>query len=140
MLSIVPTVSAVLGSVAGLPAIQACLSHFSVMVAGISQIFPGGPPVVKAAMGVDIHKDDLGGAHIHTKISGCIDNVATDEADAFEQIRKFLSYLPSSVDEAAPRGDTSDDPGRADEALLSLMPRDRRKIFDARKLSKLVVD
>ena len=47
-LSLVPTVSAVLGSVAGLPAINACLAHFSVMVKGISQIFPGGPPVVKA--------------------------------------------------------------------------------------------
>jgi acetyl-CoA carboxylase carboxyltransferase component len=140
LLSIVPTVSAVLGSVAGLPAIQACLAHFNVMVAGISQIFPGGPPVVKAALGVDILKDDLGGAHIHTKISGCVDNVAASEEDAFAQIRQFLSYLPSSVDEAAPRGDTSDDPGRAEDALLSLMPRDRRKIFDAKKLIRLVLD
>ena len=140
LLSLVPTVSAVLGSVAGLPAINACLAHFSVMVRDISQIFPGGPPVVKAALGEDITKQALGGDQIHTRISGCIDNVAETEADAFAQIRRFLSYLPSSVYETAPRGDTSDDPGRAEDALLSLVPRNRRQVFDARKLIKLVVD
>jgi methylmalonyl-CoA decarboxylase subunit alpha len=54
LLSTVPVVSAVLGSVAGLPAVQAPLSHFSIMVKNMSQIFPGGPPVVKAALGYDI--------------------------------------------------------------------------------------
>jgi acetyl-CoA carboxylase carboxyltransferase component len=140
LLSLVPTVSAVLGSVAGLPAINACLSHFNVMVAGIAQIFPGGPPVVKAALGQDITKEDLGGEQIHTRISGCIDNVAATEAEAFAQLRRFLSYLPQSVHEAAPRGDTSDDPGRAEDALLKLLPRNRRQAFDARKLVNLVVD
>ena len=140
LLSLVPTVSAVLGSVAGLPAINACLAHFNVMVKGISQIFPGGPPVVKAALGVDITKEELGGDHIHTRISGCIDNVAETEAEAFAQIRQFLSYLPSCVHEMAPRGDTSDDPGRAEEALLSLVPRNRRQVFDGKKLIRLVVD
>ena len=42
-------VAAVLGSVPGLPAVEACLAHFNVMVRGTSQVFPGGPPVVKAA-------------------------------------------------------------------------------------------
>ena len=110
LLNLVPSVSAVLGSVAGLPAIQACLAHFSVMVKGISQIFPGGPPVVKAALDLDITKEELGGDHIHTKISGCIDNVAETEQDAFDQIRRYLSYLPSSVHEMAPRGPVTDDP------------------------------
>ncbi len=44
-----PVVAAVLGSVPGLPAVEACLAHFNVMVRGTSQVFPGGPPVVKAA-------------------------------------------------------------------------------------------
>ena len=56
----VPVVAAVLGSVAGLPAVDSCLAHFNVMVKGTSQVFPGGPPVVKAALGVDITKEDLG--------------------------------------------------------------------------------
>ena len=139
-LSLIPTVSAVMGSVAGLPAIYACLAHFNVMVKDISQIFPGGPPVVKAALGVDITKEDLGGDHIHTRISGCIDNLAQTEADAFDQVRAFLSYLPDNVYEAAPRGPTDDDPARAEEALLSIVPRNRRQVYDARKLLNLVVD
>jgi acetyl-CoA carboxylase carboxyltransferase component len=140
LMSTSPVVSAVLGSVAGLPAIQACLAHFNVMVRGISQIFPGGPPVVKAALGYDITKEDLGGEHIHVRESGCIDNLAETEEDAFDQIRKFLSYLPSSVHEMAPRGPAGDDPARAEPELLSFVPRDRRKPYDGRKLIKLVVD
>lgn len=65
LLARVPVVSAVLGSVAGLPAINACLAHFNLMVDGTSQLFPGGPPVVKAALGYDIVKEDLGGARVH---------------------------------------------------------------------------
>ena len=59
-----PVVSAVMGSVADLPAVQACWCHFNVMVKGTSQVFVGGPPVVKAALGIDISKEDLGGAKI----------------------------------------------------------------------------
>lgn len=50
ILSKIPVVSAVMGSVAGLPAINACLAHFNVMVKDTSQLFPGGPPVVKTAL------------------------------------------------------------------------------------------
>lgn len=140
LLSIVPVVSAVLGSVAGLPAIFGPLSHFSIMVKGISQLFPGGPPVVKAALGYDITKEELGGDAIHVKVSGCIDNLAETEQDAFAQIRTFLSYLPSSVDEMAPRVTTGDPPDRREEALLSIVPRNRRRPFDGRKLLQTIVD
>jgi len=140
LLSMVPVVSAVLGSVAGLPAVLGPMSHFSVMVKGISQLFPGGPPVVKAALGYDITKEELGGDEIHVGVSGCIDNLAETEADAFAQIRKFLSYLPSSVDEMAPRVVTGDPADRAEEALLSIVPKNRRRPYDGRKLLQLVVD
>ena len=58
LLRVAPVVSAVLGSVAGLPAVNACMAHFSVMVKGTSQLFPGGPPVVKAALGYDVTKEE----------------------------------------------------------------------------------
>ena len=140
LLQTVPVASAVLGSVAGLPAVEAPLSHFSVMVKGVSQIFPGGPPVVKAALGVDITKEELGGDHIHTRISGCIDNRADTEEDAFLQIKRWLSYLPPSVHEMAPRVETGDDPNRAEDSLLELMPRNRRHPYDVRALIDAVVD
>ncbi|MGH2882072.1 MAG: carboxyl transferase domain-containing protein, partial [Solirubrobacteraceae bacterium] len=117
LLSAVPVVSAVLGSVAGLPAVNACIAHFNVMVRGTSQLFPGGPPVVQAALGYAISKEDLGGAQIHGALSGVVDNVVESEEDALATIRRFLSYLPSNVWEPAPRG-ARDDPERRDEKLL----------------------
>lgn len=140
LLRAVPVVSAVLGSVAGLPAVNACMAHFNLMVKGISQVFPGGPPVVKAALGYDITKEELGGEQVHVYESGVIDNLAADEAEAYAMIRRFLSYLPASVWEMAPRAGPGDDPGRGDERLLSVVPRDRRRAYDAHKVIDMVVD
>jgi acetyl-CoA carboxylase carboxyltransferase component len=140
LLSRIPVVSAVMGSVAGLPAINACLAHFNLMVKGTSQLFPGGPPVVKASLGYDISKEDLGGDHIHVHQSGVVDNLAESEEDAFEQIRRFLSYLPGNVWEMAPRTEPTDDPERRDEELLSIIPRDRRKPFDSHDVIGHVLD
>ena len=139
LLDVVPVVSAVMGSVAGLPAVLVCAAHWNVMVRGTSQVFPGGPPVVKAALGHDISKEDLGGSHLHTKVSGVVDNEAEDEWDAIRQIRAFLSYLPSSVDELAPRSVPADPIGDAAE-LRSVIPENRRRPYDARRLLELVVD
>ena len=97
ILTVAPVASAILGPAAGGLAPMPCLSHFSVMVKGIGQVFPGGPPVVKAALGYDIDKEDLGGYEIHTRISGVVNNAADTEEDAMEQIRRFLSYLPDNV-------------------------------------------
>jgi methylmalonyl-CoA decarboxylase subunit alpha len=140
LLQTAPVVSAVLGSVAGLPAVEAPLSHFSVMVKDISQIFPGGPPVVKAALGYEITKEELGGDQIHVRQSGCIDNLAQTEEDAFSQIRQWLSYLPRSVYEMAPRVETGDDADRTEDALLSIIPKNKRQPFNVRKMLNLVVD
>jgi methylmalonyl-CoA decarboxylase subunit alpha len=140
LLRAVPVVSAVLGSVAGLPAVQACLAHFNVMVRGTAQLFPGGPPVVKAALGYEITKEELGGAQIHGTVSGVVDNVVETEDEAFATIRRFLSYLPSNIWETAPRCPTDDDPERRDERLLSIVPRDRRRAYDAHRVIESVVD
>ena len=76
---------------------------------------------------------------MHTR-NGVVDNIATDETDALDQIRRFLDYLPLNVWESPPRRAATDDPERRNEALLSLIPRDRRKIFDARRLIAAIVD
>jgi methylmalonyl-CoA decarboxylase subunit alpha len=140
LLNQVPVVSAVMGSVAGLPAINACLAHFNLMVKGTSQLFPGGPPVVKAALGYDITKEELGGDQIHARQSGVVANLAETEQDALAQIRRFLSYLPSSVWALAPRSETSDPVDRRDAALADIIPRDRRKTYDAHQLVETILD
>ncbi len=140
LLQAVPVVSAVMGSVAGLPAVNACMAHFNLMVKGTSQLFPGGPPVVKQALGYDITKEELGGEQIHVYQSGVVDNLAQDEPDAFRIIRRFLSYLPSNVWEMAPRAEPTDDPQRRDERLLSIVPRNPKRVYDTHKVIDSVVD
>ena len=140
LLGTVPVVSAVVGPAAGHVAGRAVLSHFSVMVKGSGQIFSAGPPVVKRALGEDVTKEELGGTAVHVRQSGVIDNEAEDEADAFRQIRQFLSYLPSNTYEAPPDRPTDDSPERREERLLSIVPTDRVRAYDMRALIRLIVD
>lgn len=139
LLSQVPVVSMVLGSVAGLPAVQACLCHFSVMVKETSQVFVAGPAVVKAGTGVEISKEDLGDERVQIP-NGVIDNLAQDEADAFDQTRRFLSYLPPSVWQLPARAETDDRPHRRDESLLSAIPRSKRRVYDPYSILESVMD
>lgn len=63
-------VAAVVGSVAGRPVGRAMMAHWTIMVKGSSQIFPGGPPVVRRAISEEIHKEALGGSHIRPRWGG----------------------------------------------------------------------
>lgn len=138
-LSTVPVVTAALGPTAGLGAVRVVCSHFSVMVRGTSQLFVAGPPVVAASMGESPDKEALGGSRAQTR-AGAVDNEARDEDDALAQLRRFLSYLPSNVWEAPPIIPCADPPDRREEALLSVIPRDRRKIYAMRSILADVLD
>ena len=136
-LSQVPVVGLGLGSVAGLGAARLASTHFSVMTRE-SAMFVAGPPVVKR-LGQDLTKQELGGAEIQTR-SGAIDNAVDTEEEAFECVRRFLSYLPPSVHELPPMAACDDDPERADEFLLGVIPRNRRQIYKMRPIVESVVD
>jgi acetyl-CoA carboxylase carboxyltransferase component len=138
-LSRVPVVAAALGPVAGLGAARVVTSHFSVIVRGTAQMFVAGPPVVAAAMGESPDKEELGGARTQTR-AGAVDNEAADEDDALAQLRRFLSYLPDNVWEAPPAQDAGDPPDRREEALLSIVPRDRRQPYKMRSILQAVLD
>ncbi|HEY8827912.1 MAG TPA: carboxyl transferase domain-containing protein [Jatrophihabitantaceae bacterium] len=136
----IPVAAAVLGSAAGWIAIAAADSHFSVMTKTTSELFVAGPPLIKQALNLTISKQELGNYKIHAQQTGVINNVAEDEADALRQICTFLSYLPPNVWQLPPRSDPTDDPNRREDALASIIPRDRRKTYDVRRLIRHVVD
>ena len=140
-LATVPVVNMLLGSVVGIGAAKAVLGHFAVMVRDISQLFVAGPPVVSHAMGYDISKEDLGDWRIHCT-NGSVDNLAETEAEAAALVRRFLSYLPSSVYETPPvlPPDPDDPPDRREEELLTLIPRKRTTTFDVRRGIELICD
>ena len=134
----IPVVALGLGTVAGIHAARLVASHYSVMVRETSHMFMAGPPVV-ARMGQTYTKEELGGADLQAK-AGAVDDVADNEAEAFQMARRFLSYLPASVHELAERRPCADDPGRRDEWLLNAIPRNRRKVYDARRIVRCLVD
>ena len=137
-LSTVPVIALGLGPVAGLGAARMVTSHFSIMVEEVSQMFVAGPPVVKR-VGEDLTKEELGGSKIHSK-NGAVDILVKSEEEAFEVTRKILSYLPSSVYELPEREKPQDDPERRDDWLIVSIPKNRRKIYDMRKIINAVID
>jgi len=136
-LSMVPVVALGLGSVAGLGAARLAASHYSVMTK-TSAMFVAGPPVVKR-LGEDLTKQELGGWEIQTK-AGAVDHAVDSEEEAFACARQFLSYLPSSVYGTPPVTACTDDPQRRDEKLFSIIPRDRRRVYQMRPIINSVVD
>jgi acetyl-CoA carboxylase carboxyltransferase component len=139
MLSEVPVAAAVLGPVVGLGAARAVLSHHSVMVREIGQVFVAGPPVVAYATGEEVDKEALGGAGVHGG-NGTVDDLVASEEEAFDRIRRFLSYLPSSVWELPPAGPPPQGTDRPVEELGTIVPRDRRRPYPVRRLLDLVLD
>jgi acetyl-CoA carboxylase carboxyltransferase component len=141
LMSMVPVVSVALGPTAGSGGLLMVSSHFSVMVKGTSQVFVGGPALARQAFGQEMTKEEMGGYKVHTRISGVVDNEAQSEEDAFDQVRRFLDYLPPNVWEMPERktGEKGD-PRRREEALLSAIPKDPKRPYDMRKILELVFD
>ena len=136
----VPVVCACMGSVAGLGAVRVTISHFSLMIKETSQLFVAGPPVVERGFGKPVEKNELGGSQIHAHLSGAVDNEVASEEEAFLTIKKFLSYLPQNVWQMPPVIASSDSKDRRDETLLSVIPRNRREMYEIGDIISAIVD
>ena len=136
----VPVVCACMGSVAGLGAVRVTISHFSLMIKETSQLFVAGPPIVERGFGKPVEKNELGGSQIHAHLSGAVDNEVASEEEAFLTIKKFLSYLPQNVWQMPPVTASSDPTGRRDENLLSVIPRNRREMYEIGDIISAIVD
>ena len=99
-----------------------------------------GPPVLKSKLGVEITKEELGGAEIHCEKSGMADLLVEDDRDCIEKIKEFLNYLPSNCHEDSPGVETKDDPERRDEALLDIVPINTRRAYDMHRIIEHIVD
>lgn len=137
---LVPTVAVVMGPSAGHGALTAPLMDFVVMVEGAA-VFSAGPPLVKAATGEDVTKEELGGTAVHTATSGVAHNAAPDDAAALALVRRYLAFFPSNAWERPPRAENGQDTGpRALDDILDLVPADPRKGYDVRPVVELVCD
>lgn len=135
----IPVVALALGPVAGLGAARLVTSHVSIMVKELSQVFIAGPAVVEAGMGESVGKEELGGWRT-VAAAGTVDLVAASEQEAFALTRRVLSYLPQSAWHSPPATAPADPPDRTAAELRDIIPRDRRRPYDVRRILDLVFD
>jgi 3-methylcrotonyl-CoA carboxylase beta subunit len=115
------------------------MSDQTVIVNGTGTIFLGGPPLVKAATGEDVTPEELGGADVHTRLSGVADYFADDDAHALEIARAIVSSL--TADKRWPASAiAAEDPAYDPEELYGIVPSDVRKGYDVREVLARVVD
>jgi 3-methylcrotonyl-CoA carboxylase beta subunit/propionyl-CoA carboxylase len=135
----IPQVAAVMGMCTAGGAYVPAMSDEAVIVKGTGTIFLAGPPLVRAATGEVVSAEDLGGADVHTRVSGVADHFAEDDAHAIEILRSIVENLGGSkslpADRAEPEGPLYD----AGE-IYGVLPRDVRKSLDVREVIARLVD
>ncbi len=136
---LVPTVCVVMGSSAGHGALTAPLMDFVVMVEGAA-LFSAGPPLVRAAIGEEVTKAELGGTAIHTAISGVAHNAAPDDHEALALVRRYLSFFPANAWEHPPAVVGEDTGPRPVDQLTELIPADPRRGYDVHPVLDAVCD
>lgn len=137
---VIPQISAIMGTCAGVAVYSPAITDFVFMVEKTSHMFITGPGVIKAVTGEDVDFETLGGAAVHGKISGNAHFVAQNDKDCLDQIRRLLCFLPSNNNEKSARVQTGDDPNRIDDSLVEKVPADFRIPYDMREVIKSVID
>jgi acetyl-CoA carboxylase carboxyltransferase component len=115
------------------------MSDQSVIVKGTGTIFLAGPPLVKAATGEEVTAEELGGAKVHTSISGVADHLAEDDEHALQIVRQIVKYLGKSA-QSPVKLEAPEEPHYDPEELLGVMPMDARKAYDIREIIARIVD
>jgi propionyl-CoA carboxylase beta chain len=129
-----------MGPCAGGAVYSPALTDFVIMVRNSSYMFVTGPEVVKTVTHEEVSFEDLGGASVHSEISGVCHLAADSEADALYLSRKLLGFLPQNNMEDPPFLPTGDDPLRMEEALDTLIPDDPSKPYDMKDVIRPIVD
>jgi 3-methylcrotonyl-CoA carboxylase beta subunit/propionyl-CoA carboxylase len=135
----IPQIAAVMGSCTAGGAYVPAMSDQVVIVRGTGTIFLGGPPLVKAATGEIVTAEELGGAEVHTRLSGVADYEAENDADAVRMLREIianLNYRKRVFADLAPPEEPLYDPAE----IYGILPRDLRQPFDVREIIARLVD
>src|ERR1700694_26893 len=140
MSGVIPQVAAMMGPCAAGTAYIPGLADFVPMVKETSSMSLGGARLVKAATGEDVTDHDMGGSQVHCYESGVGDNEVEDDAACIAEVRRFLSYMPSSNTEQAPFRDTGDPADRSVEGLEKIVPTNPRSAYDVKRVIKAVFD
>ncbi len=134
----IPQIAAVMGSCTAGGAYVPAMSDETVIVRGQGTIFLGGPPLVKAATGEEVTAEDLGGADVHTRISGVADHFAENDQHAIDILRNIVESLGEG--KPKPRVEQPEDPLFNPEDLYSLVSSDPKRPMEMREVLPRIVD
>jgi len=135
----IPQISAVMGSCTAGGAYVPAMSDEAVIVKGTGTIFLGGPPLVKAATGEEVTAEELGGADVHTRISGVADHFADDDYHAIAIVRNIVENLRLEKREPETRI-AAEEPLFDPKEVYGVIPRDIRRPYDVREVIARIVD
>ncbi|MGB8266884.1 MAG: carboxyl transferase domain-containing protein [Candidatus Velthaea sp.] len=135
----IPQIAAVMGSCTAGGAYVPAMADESIIVKDNGTIFLGGPPLVQAATGEVVSAEELGGADVHTRISGVADHYALDDEHALGLVRRIVAntnrrpFDPWPMREPRP-------PARDPHGLYGIVPADKRQSYDVREVIARIVD
>jgi 3-methylcrotonyl-CoA carboxylase beta subunit len=134
----IPQIAVVMGMCTAGGAYVPAMCDENVIVKGTGTIYLGGPPLVKAATGEDVTPEELGGADLHTRLSGVSDHLAENDEDALEICRSIVSTFPRP---AMRRQESEiEEPLYPASDLYGLIPSNPRKSFEVREVVARLVD
>ncbi len=135
---IIPQISVILGPCAGGAVYSPALTDFVFVVDKISKMFITGPEVIKTVLGEEISMEDLGGARVHSEVTGNAHFFSMSEDECFEQIKRLISFIPRNNSIRAKLFE----PGEPDKKynLEKIVPDDPTLPYDVRDVIKSLVD
>lgn len=135
----IPQIAAVMGSCTAGGAYVPAMSDEAIIVKGTGTIFLGGPPLVKAATGEDVTAEELGGADVHTRLSGVADHFAEDDEHALTICRDIAdTFIRRTKLEI--RTKVPEDPVYPLDEIYGILPRSFRESYDVREIIARIVD
>jgi len=137
---VVPQLSCVMGPCAGGAVYSPAMTDFLFMVEDTAYMYVTGPDVVRAVTQEVVTHERLGGASVHSAISGVCDRTFVNDVAALLELRRFFDFLPLSNREPPPTRPTSDPADRVEPSLDGLVPAEAGKPYDMRELLHKVLD
>jgi acetyl-CoA carboxylase carboxyltransferase component len=137
---VVPQISAILGNCSGGAAYMPALTDFIFQVDQTSRMFITGPEVIRKGTGEEVTFEKLGGAQVHTQVSGVSHFYCKNEEDCLEKIRRLMEFLPQNNRQTPPRVDWEDDPSRPTQALEKIIPAEMQKSYNVKDVIHEIMD
>lgn len=137
---VIPQISLMMGPCAAGATYSPILKDFLFMVNKTSYMYIASPVLVKAVTFEEVTDEELGGAKVHSEVSGCCDLVVGSDEEGLKKARELLGFLPLNNQDKPPITNTGDDPNRRDEELLEIVPPNPQTPFDMHQVVLHVMD